>query len=81
MAAEKWVFLIKKNLNLPVSLFVLIAITDALIAIASFVMYGRARMRQQEQKEKYYLQIHYTSLFILLLLGIVFMFYMVETAD
>ncbi len=81
MAAEKRVHLIKKNLNLSVSLFALLAILDAAVAITTFVLYGRARMQEQEQKEKQYLQIHYASLFILLLLGIVFMFYMVETSN
>ena len=80
MAAEKRLYLIKKNLSLSVNLFVLLALLDAAVAITTFIMYGRSRMQEQEQKEKQYLQIHYASLFILLLLGIIFMFFMVETS-
>ncbi len=81
MALEKRLFLIKKNLSLSVKLFVLLALLDAAVAIITFVLYGRARMQEQEQKEKQYLQIHYASLFMLLLLGIVYMFFMVEKSN
>ena len=80
MAAEKRLYLIKKNLSLSVNLFALLALLDAAVAITTFVLYGRARMQEQDEKEKRYLQIHYASLFILLLLGIIFMFFMVETS-
>ena len=79
MGAEKRLYLIKKNLSLIVHLLALLAIINIVIAITTFVLYGRARMREEEQKEKYFLRIHYISLFILLLLGIVFMFFMIET--
>jgi hypothetical protein len=79
MVAEKWVYLIKKNLSLFVNLLAPLAIIDTVIAITAFVLYGRARMREEEQKEKLFLKIHYISLFILLLIGVVFMFFMVET--
>lgn len=51
------------------------------IGIVSFVLYSRARMKEDEQRERYFLRIHYTALFLVLVLGIVFLFYMVETAD
>jgi hypothetical protein len=51
------------------------------IGIISFVLYARARMKEDEPREKYYLRIHYTALFIVLILGMVFLFYMVNTAD
>jgi hypothetical protein len=51
------------------------------VGIITFVLYGRARMKEDEKREKYYLRIHYTALFLVLILGIVFLFYMVETAD
>jgi hypothetical protein len=64
---------------LLVHILAALAIISGVIAVAAFVLYGRARMKEQEQKEKLFLRIHYTSLFILLLIGIVFMFFMVET--
>lgn len=48
------------------------------IAIITFVLYGRARMKEQEAREKMFLTIHYASMFVLLLLGIVYMFFMIE---
>ncbi|HTE09777.1 MAG TPA: hypothetical protein VK645_02390 [Chitinophagaceae bacterium] len=62
-----------------VNILVMLAIINGIVAITSFVLYGRARMREEEQKEKQFLKLHYTCLFILLLLGIVYMFFMVET--
>jgi type II secretory pathway pseudopilin PulG len=64
-----------------IRLLVILAILTAVTAVISFVLYGRARMQEKERQEKQYLSFHYTSLFILLLLGIVYMFFMVETSD
>jgi hypothetical protein len=50
------------------------------IAIITFILYARARMKEDD-REQYYLRIHYTSLFLVMLLGIIYLFYMVETAD
>lgn len=52
------------------------ACTCALIGIVSFVLYVRARMQKRERDEAFYQRIHYTSLFLLFVLGIVIMFYM-----
>jgi len=38
-------------------------------------------MKEDEPREKYYLRIHYTALFLVMILGMVFLFYMVNTAD
>jgi hypothetical protein len=57
-----------------------LAILNGAIAVATFVLYTRARMKENEPKEKLFLNLHYTCLFILFLLGVVFMFFMVETA-
>ena len=81
MAAEKWLYLIKKNLSLFVNLLILLAAADAVLAIITFVLYGRARMQEQQQKEKLFLRIHSICLFILMLTGIVFMFFMVEPSN
>jgi hypothetical protein len=79
MAAEKRIYRIKKNLNLFVNMLTAFAIINMVIATTAFVLYGRARMKVEEQKEKLFLKIHYASLFLLLLVGIVFMFFMIET--
>ncbi|MEP6747227.1 MAG: hypothetical protein ABJB86_05860 [Bacteroidota bacterium] len=62
-----------------VHVLVVLAITSLIIAAVTFVLYGRARMKEQEQSEKFFLNIHYACLFILFLVGIVYMFFMVKT--
>ncbi len=57
------------------------ACTCALIAVISFVMYVRARMKVQEKAEAFYQRIHYISLFLLFALGIVIMLYMSQYSD
>ncbi len=81
MVAEKRLQLIKKSLNLFVNTLAILAIMCTVAAAITFVLYGRARMKEQTEKEKLFLSIHYTCLGILFLIGIVFMFFMVETAD
>jgi uncharacterized membrane protein len=56
-------------------------LTDGLIAVASFVQYGRARMKEQPDSETWWLRIHYASMFILVVTGLIYMFYMVKTAS
>jgi len=48
-------------------------------AAITFALYGRARMKKRYKKEKLFLAMHYTCLGILFLIGLVFMFYMIET--
>ena len=62
-----------------VKILALLAILNIVVAMTAFVLYGRARMKEEKQKEQSFLRIHYISLFILLLLGMVFMFFMIET--
>lgn len=57
------------------------ACTCALVAIISFVLYTRARMKEQEKAEAYYERIHYFSLFLLFALGVIIMFYLGEHSD
>jgi flagellar basal body-associated protein FliL len=71
----------QKKSNWLIRLLIILAVCAALVAVISFVLYGRARMQERTPQEKQYLAVHYTSLFILLLLGIVYMFFMVQTAD
>ncbi len=61
-------------------LLIWLSILSGIVAIISFVLYGRARMQEQSSKEKFFLNLHYGSLFFLFLLGIIYMFFMVETA-
>jgi hypothetical protein len=62
-----------------VDILIVFAILSAVVAAVTFVLYARARMKEQEQKEKLFLSIHYTSLGILFLIGIAYMFLMIET--
>ncbi|MFT3932860.1 MAG: hypothetical protein QM726_04520 [Chitinophagaceae bacterium] len=59
-------------------IFAILAAIAIIVAGITFILYGRARMQERELEEKFYLRIHYTTLFILLLLGIIYMFFMVE---
>ena len=79
MVAEKWLQLIKKNLNLFVKILAVLAILSTVAAAITFALYGRARMKGHYKKEKLFLNMHYTCLGILFLIGLVFMFFMIET--
>jgi len=61
-------------------MFTAFLIADLFVAILSFIMYGRARMQEQTAKEAVYLRVHSISLLLLVLAGIIYMFFMVETA-
>jgi hypothetical protein len=61
-------------------LLILLSILSGVVAIISFILYGRARMQEKSSREKMFLNLHYGSLFFLFLLGIIYMFFMVETA-
>lgn len=56
------------------------ACTSALVSIVFFVLYVRARMKEQPEEE-YYQRIHFLSLFLLFALGIIIMFYMGAYSD
>ncbi|MBS1566058.1 MAG: hypothetical protein JST39_16840 [Bacteroidetes bacterium] len=62
------------------NILISIVIACGIIGIATFILYARARMKEDEQKEQFYLRIHYAALFIVLILGLIYLFYMVETA-
>jgi len=80
MAAEKRLLFIQKNISLFVNILAVLSVLCIIAAAISFVLYGRARMKEQEEQEKFYLKLHYSCLGILFAIGIVFMFFMVETA-
>jgi hypothetical protein len=48
-----------------------LAFIAAIVGITGFILYIRARMRADEAKEKFFLQLHYTALTLLLLFLIV----------
>ncbi len=60
-------------------MFTVFVIADIMVGIVSFIMYGRAHMHEKTGKEKLYLRIHSVSLLLLVVAGIIYMFFMVET--
>ena len=48
-----------------------IAALTGLVSIGSFVLYVRARMKEQEKQEKQFQSIHYASLLAIALLGVI----------
>jgi uncharacterized membrane protein SirB2 len=70
-----------KKADLLVNFLIAIVIACGITAIVTFVLFGRARMKEEEQREKRFLRIHYTALFLLMLAGIILIFYMVGTSD
>lgn len=61
-------------------MFTAFIIIDIMIGFASFILYCRARMQENTAKEKQYLRVHSIALIALLLAGIMYMFFMVETS-
>jgi hypothetical protein len=57
-------------------LLITAAILSSIMAVYGFIQFVRFRMKYQEQKEKFYYQLHAYALFILFLIGIVVMLYM-----
>ena len=57
-------------------LLVAAAICSSIMVVYGFIQYCRFRMKEHEQKEKFYFQLHAYALFILFLIGIVVMLYM-----
>lgn len=57
-------------------LLIAAAILSSIMAVYGFIQFVRFRMREQEQKEKFYYELHAYALFILFLIGIVVMLYM-----
>jgi len=63
------------------NLLILLIVAGGIVGIVTFVLYGRARMKEQEQREKLFLRIHYAALFVVVLAGLIYLFYMVGTSD
>ncbi|HEY1114143.1 MAG TPA: hypothetical protein VGE66_11310 [Chitinophagaceae bacterium] len=57
-------------------LLIAAAILSSIMAVYGFIQFVRFRMKEQEQKEKFYYELHAYALFILFLIGIVVMLYM-----
>jgi ABC-type nickel/cobalt efflux system permease component RcnA len=52
-----------------------LAITCAVTGIWGFVQYARYRMKEDKNKEKFYMNLHYIALALLFIIGIIIMFY------
>lgn len=57
-------------------LLIAAAILSSIMAVYGFIQFVRFRMKEQEQKENFYYELHAYALFILFLIGIVVMLYM-----
>lgn len=57
-------------------LLITAAILSSIMAVYGFLQFIRYRMKEHEQKEKFYYQLHAYALFILFLIGIVVMLYL-----
>jgi uncharacterized membrane protein YidH (DUF202 family) len=57
-------------------LLITAAILSSIMAVYGFIQFVRFRMKEHEQKEKFYYHLHAYALFILFLIGIIVMLYM-----
>ena len=57
-------------------LLIIAAFCCAVVGVFGFVQYARYRMKEQEEKEIFYRNLHYIALFLLFVIGVVIMFYM-----
>jgi len=48
-----------------------ICVLTGLISVITFILYVRARMKEEEQKEKKFQTIHYLSLFAFVFFGVI----------
>ncbi len=49
-----------------------LAVVSSTVAFVTFILYAKASMQVKEEKEKQYLKIHYSSLFILFTDGLIY---------
>jgi formate hydrogenlyase subunit 3/multisubunit Na+/H+ antiporter MnhD subunit len=70
-----------KKADLLLSLFIIVTSACGITGIVTFILYGRARMKEDERREQLYLRIHYIALTMVFILAMIFMFYMVNTSD
>lgn len=52
------------------SLYIILCIASAIVTLVSFFLYVRARMAGRIAEERRYLSIHYISLFLFVLFGV-----------
>ena len=60
-----------KKSDLLLNIIIALAILTGLTTFASFIMYIQARMHEQETKEKLYQSIHFKTLFLFVVLGVI----------
>lgn len=70
MAVEERVYLIKKDLILIFDLTVILLVMNAVTTVITFVLYVLARMREQTRKEQLYRSIHFVTLALFVLMGV-----------
>lgn len=62
-------------------LLILLAVLCAGTGIFGFVQYARYRLKEDEEKEKFYMNLHYMALFLLFVIGVIIMLYMGQYSD
>lgn len=58
-----------------------LAITCAVTGVWGFVQYARYRMKEDERREHFYMNLHYIALALLFIIGIIIMFYLGAQPD
>jgi small neutral amino acid transporter SnatA (MarC family) len=53
-----------------------LCVATGLVSLIYFVLYVRARMKQEEKKEQHYQSIHFFSLFVFVVLGVIILIMM-----
>ena len=57
------------------------AIVCAVTGVFGFIQYARYRMKEDERKENYYMNLHYIALALLFIIGVIIMFYLGAQPD
>jgi len=61
------------------SLYIILCIACAIVTLVSFFLYVRARMANRVTEEKRYLSIHYISLFLFVLFGVLILIHLSDS--
>lgn len=77
MAAEQW--LLFDPTHLMFSLYIILCIASAIVTLVSFFLYVRARMANRIAQERRYLSIHYISLFLFVLFGVLILIHLSDS--
>ena len=61
------------------SLYIVLCIACAIVTLVTFFLYVRARMANRMAEEKRYLSIHYISLFLFVLFGVLILIHLSDS--